>query len=447
MIKARLSPKIATNDNHYFFSMLSDRFIPLNKIWAEKLEQRFGHKFKPIFVLPFWHNKLFEEENYLILNEKLEKLHCKMNRDDIIDLIYPEDLNQQFSESSDVKKLIKQLSKKQGKVYILAFSSVWLKPLNENVIILGPNPEISAKFDAKITHHQIFKELGLPCIKTAVYRDINKLRAKQKTFPFFLSAMYSSGGIESKAIFTNEDLTSFYAQLRPINQSSELIVSDYLNDIVLAPNTSSIVTSDNKATVVCLSDQIMRSNAYLGNIYPSQAAPKYQKMMIKMTEQVGRYLGKQGFRGLFGLDFLITKSGKCYPTDINPRRQGGYYCNVMASPCDIIDLEMRLIFDELLPKISYNDFQCNYVWAHSKLSPYYQNTKITAEFCDSKPDRPFYQIGATHKAIYYPKDYTLLLGNPGFYLTSGRDYNEVKNRLHKEVETVISTSYNLYDGK
>lgn len=447
MIAKKISSEILTDDNHYFFSMLSDRFAPLNDIWAKNLEERFGYKFKPIFVLSFRHNKLFEDENYIVLNEKLELIR-KSSRlaKNIMDLsIYQEDLNQQFSKSPEIKHLIEELIKKQNRVFVLPFTSVWLKPLNENVTILGPDPEISARYDAKTTHHQVFEKLGLPQVKTAIYKNIKELRTKQKTFPFFLSATYSSGGIESKAIFTPNDLESFYDNLRPVNRNNELIASAYIDDIILAPNVNAIVTGPNTTTVICVSDQILRSNAYLGNIYPSKVSKKYLKQIIDATEKVGGYLGSQGFRGLFGLDFLITKSGNCYPTDINPRRQGGYFCNVMASKRDVIDLELGLVLGEKLPAISYDDFQADYFWAHSKLSPYYANTKIMAEFCDGEPTHPFKKIGSTHKAIYYPKNHTLILGNPGFYLATGHDYEKLKNKLYKEVEITISTSYDLYE--
>ncbi|MDR1300356.1 MAG: ATP-grasp domain-containing protein [Candidatus Nomurabacteria bacterium] len=444
MLKSKLSPKITTDENYYFFSMLSDRFAPLNDIWAKKLQERFGHKFKPISLLMFHHNKIFEEENFVVFNNRLEQIYGTLNRTDIIDMRYQEDLNKEFSKSPEMISLIDDLVKKQGKVFILAFSSVWLKPQNENVVILGPNPEISEYFDSKHMHSDLFSRLGLPVIPTTIYKNISELRSKQKEFPFFISALWSNGGFESKIIMTKQDLAVFYSNLRPVNKKSPLIVTKYLDDIVLSPNTNAIVTGPNKAVTIHVTDQIMRSNAYMGNIYPSKASKSHKKQMIEMTEQVGRHMGSKGFRGLFGLDFLITKSGKCYPTDLNPRRQGGYYCNVSASPIDIVELELALAMGEQTPAVDYDDFQVDYCWAHSKLSPYYSNSRLRVEFCDGEPREPFEKIGASHRAIYYPKDHTIIFGNPGFYLTSGNDYDELIDRLHKEIEITISTSYDLY---
>lgn len=446
MIRSKLSPNLETDECYYFFSMLTDRFTPLNERWQRNLEKRFHKPFKPIYVLPFFHNHYFEEENYIVLNEWVEDVWKQTKRSDIFNLIYPEDLNRQFSRSSEIRGLAQKLIDKQGKVFVLSFSSVWFELDNPDIVILGPNPSLAARYDAKIEHYRTFEKLGMETIPTTVYQDIGNLRNNQVEYPFFLSAMYSSGGIESKAIFSLEDLEAYYTHLRPVNKSEPLIAAKYIDDIVLAPNSTGIITNEHTATVVCISDQILRNNQYMGNIYPSQASEDHLQQIHEMTVTVGKHLAGEGFRGLFGLDFLITSSGKCYPVDLNPRRQGGYYCSVMSSPYDLVDLELAIILNEKIPSLSYDNFQVNYCWAHSKLTPYYPNMKIVDEFCEGDPIQPFKDIGSTFKAIYYPKNYTLMVGNPGFYLTSGVSYQTLKMRLYKETEEIISKCYELYEG-
>lgn len=446
MIKSKLSPTLDTDEYYYFFTMLTDRFIPLIDIWQEGLEKRFGKKFKPIYILPFYHNQYFEEENYIVLNEWLEDVHKQKKRTDIMNLIYPEDLNKQFSKSSEIKVLSEKLIKKQGKVFVLSFSNVWFELDNPNMVLLGPDPKVAALYDAKIEHYRTFEKLGMETVPATIYNNIEELRKNYVEYPYFISAMFSSGGIESKAIFTPQDLEVYYSQLREVNKNEPLIATKYIDDVILAPNSSGIVTSEDDVTVVCISDQILRDNRYMGNIYPSQASPEHIERIKEMTTNVGKHLAKQGFRGLFGIDFLITKSGKCYPVDLNPRRQGGYYCIAMSSKIDLINLELAIAFNEPIPKVSFEDFQVDYCWAHSKLTPYYPNMRIIDEFSLGNPTEPFKTIGATFKAIYYPKNNTLMVGNPGFYLTSGNSYEEVKSRLFKETEETISKSYELYEG-
>lgn len=443
----KLEDTIETDGYYYFFTFLSDRFGPLNQRWQQGLEKRFNKPFKPIYVLPFHHNRLFEEENYVVLNEQLAQLQEKEGRFDIINLIYPEDLNKQFSESAFIGTLLQKLIKKQGKVFILPFSSVWLNIDDPNVIILGPDKNVAAKFDDKAEHVRLFERLGINTNSTTIYKDFEELRRNHKEYPFFLSATFSSGGIESQSIYTAEDLEAYYSRLRPINKNHPLIAARLLNNIVLAANTSALVTDNNKTTVVCVSDQILRNNLYMGNIYPSKVTSNHYKLMQEVTEAVGNHLSREGFRGLFGLDFLITEDGQCYPVDLNPRRQGGYFCNAaMATRIDLIDLELRIILGEDLPKFGYKDFQVDYCWAHSKLTPYHHNMRIVKEFQEGDPLEPFTNIGSSYKAIYYPMNHTLLMGNPGFYLATDQSYDRLKHGLEQQTDEIISSSFEHSDS-
>jgi len=444
---AKLSPGITKDGYNYFFSLLTDRFEPLSKIWTTELEKKFNKKFKPIYILPFKHNKLFKEDNYVVLNKRLFSLHKKLGREDIINLIYPEDLNKQFCESPFINSLTRKLLKKQGRVFILSFTNVWLNIKNPNIVLLGPKPKVAERFDDKVEHIKTFKKLNLPVNKVEIYQNFKDLKKKRKDYPFFLSATFSSGGFESKIIYTSEDLKIFYLNLRPINKKGSFIAASLIKDIVLAPNTNAIVIGKDDTKMICVSDQIMRDNRYMGNIYPSKAKTKHLKIMQDATIKIGNYLSGFGFRGIFGCDFLITKQGKCFVTDLNPRRQGGYFCNVfMSKKINIIELEMKLVLEEKIPEFRYEDFQVKYSWAHSKLVPYFNNMKILKEFKTGNPNTPFEKIGSVYKTIYYPKGYILLAGNPGFYLTTENSYQKINKKIIKETEKLISTSYGIYEG-
>ncbi len=438
----KLDPNLETDSNNYFISLLTDRFESLNQRWAAGLEKRFGKKFMPIYVIPSVHNKLFREENYIVINERLYQTQKQLHRKNVVLLSYPEDINRQFSESKFIQKLLQKLIKKQSQVFILSFSNVWLNIENPKVVLLGPDCKVAEKLDDKAEHIRIFKKLGFEINDTEIYENFDELKSGHHNFPLFVSAIFSSGGFESKAIYAPEDLDVFYSSLRPINKNGAFIASRFLENIIMAPNTNAVVSGLNKTTLVCVSDQILRDNHYMGNIYPSQASSKYQKEMEEMTIKVGNYISNLGFRGLFGLDFLITKDGHCYPTDLNPRRQGGYFCNVcMSEKVDLIDLELGIIFNEKLPKFQYKDFQVDYSWAHSKLTPYFNNLKIKKEFEKGSPNAPFQEVGAVYRAQYYPKNYLLVSGNPGFYCRSGRSYRSVKNKLLKDTAEIIRNTF------
>jgi hypothetical protein len=203
-----------------------------------------------------------------------------------------------------------------------------------------------------------------------------------------------------------------------------------------------MVLSENNTLVVCLTDQILRGHQYLGNIYPSNVSAQHRSMILEMTTTVGNYLSMQGFRGLFGLDFLITSAGDCYPLDLNPRRQGSYHCNVMMSKnVDLIDLEQTVIFSEMLPNIKHEQFEAPYCWAHSKIVPHRPNPTLGDGFDTGDPLMPFDKVGTHHAAAWYNQGSVLKGGSVAHYARTGNSRQALLKTLEHEVEELITQLY------
>lgn len=439
VIEAELSDTIDDDESYYFITLLHDRFSPLNNRWAQSLEKRYGKKFKPIYILPSRHNELFKEDNFIVINRKLQKQLRTGKNKNLVSIIYLEDLNKQFSESPFCRQLLNRLIQKQGQVFVLSFSSVWLS-MPPGTVILGPDPVIAERLDSKTAHFEVFRELGFPTVAAQVHADFKSLRENQQRFPCFVSPTFTSGGIESRIVTTQAELEDFYKALRPVNRQQPMVAAELLTDIVGAYNSTALV-DNKKAVVINVSEQILREQKYLGNIYPSGLSANYHQLIIDMTTKLGDYLRDKGFRGLFGCDFLITARGQCIPIDLNPRRQGGYLCIALASETNLIELEFRVVLGESLPKISYDDFQVDYAWGHSKLLPYHTGQKIAEEIRDNDSESLFKRRHGRHRAQYYPKGHVLTEGNPGFYLRAGQTRDDVARQLSKDVEATIQAIF------
>ncbi len=446
IIGYNIEKEIFFDDFEYFFAFLNDRFEYLVELWRKELEKRFNKEFKPIWVLSAKQNSHFKKENYIIINKKLKQLKAGLKNNSIVYLQDYEDLNKEFSESRFVSELMEKLVKKQDRVFIVGFTSSCLNISNPNAIVLGPNPKIATKYDNKIEHIKLFEKLNVPRNRTKIYDSIKKIK-ENEAYPFFISAAYTSGGHESKAIFTGEDLDVFYSSLREINKSNQFLVADLIKDIALSPNVNAIIFDEDKTEIICISDQILRGNQYLGNIYPSKASEGERKTIIETTKIIGKHLAFEGFRGLFGLDFIIDSKGNVCTVDLNPRRQGGYLCNtLMSKRVNIIELELKLALGEELPSFTHEDFQPQFAWAHSKIKPYYKNMRIKENYRWGDYNSPFEQNGSMFKCIFYPENYVLMDGNGGYLIVSGKSYEEVKKRVLKETEVIISTDFELYEG-
>ncbi len=445
IISHKLDSDIAYNNKEYFFTFLSDRFEYMNVLWTKALSKRFDKKFEPISILSCKQNKFFEKRNYIIINKILKLLNKKLNNDNLVYLEDYEDTNLEFSKSGFIKNLIKTLLKKQNTIFILCFTSANLKIKTPGVTILGPDPEITTKFDNKVEHVKLFEKLGLPRNKTRLYKNLDKIKKSEK-YPFFISASYTSGGNESRTIYTETDLDTFYADLRELNKKSIFVVADLITDIINAPNVNAIVTDKDDTRIICISDQILRGNKYLGNVYPSKVSSNQKDEIISVTKKVGNYLSVLGFRGIFGIDFLIDKKGQIFTTDLNPRRQGGYLCNVLMSKPDIVEMELDVALGKKPAVFDHDDFQPKYAWAHSKIKPYQHNTKIKNSFVSGVFSDPFKNLGSMFCCIFYPENHIFVDGNVGYFITTGKTHDEVKDKTIKESEIILSKNLETYEG-
>ena len=73
---------------------------------------------------------------------------------------------------------------------------------------------------------------------------------------------------------------------------------------------------------------------HCGNDFTASAsAPRGLLESIReQTEAIGRWMGGQGYRGMFGLDFVVSDmTGQAYAVDLNPRWQGSTSLQAQSS--------------------------------------------------------------------------------------------------------------------
>ncbi|MBU1004750.1 MAG: ATP-grasp domain-containing protein [Nanoarchaeota archaeon] len=377
VLEAKLDPHTLSDEPSYFFSFLGERFSTLTNIWRERLERRFKKKFEPIWVLQAKQDHSFNIENYVIVNGTLCETQGERYSNSLVCLRDYEDLNREFSESEYIGGLVRQLIEKQGTVFILGFTSSFLRDFGSRVKVLGPNPGLSHHFDNKIEQVRLFNKLDVPCVRASIHQSIDSVLT-ENNFPFFVSAAYATAGGESSYVYSRQDLLDFYFSLKTVNQSMPLVVSELIEEIGFCPNVNAIVTGENSTHIIYITDQILRGKIYLGNVYPSRADDHAVDTIKRTTTKIGNYLSTLGYKGLFGLDFIVDSNNNVYTIDLNPRRQGGYACNVMMSRgIDIVGLELELALNgQISDDFDYEDFQMGGAVAYTKVKPHAKNARI-----------------------------------------------------------------------
>lgn len=428
-----LDNDIYTNKIEYFFSLHGPRFEYMNNAMAASLSARFDKEFRPIRILNAWPGKAYDNGNYIILNKKSYKLIKDLGKP-VVYLPDYEDVNVEFTKNKTIQDIANKLLKKQETVYVYPFTTSFLDLPQDIFTVLGPDSKLAKKYDDKVSQINLFKELDLPRNNARIFKDEAALLENElDIIPCYLSAAYTSGGNESGLIYDTEMLHEFLARLRPVNKRSHFLVADIFDDLVLAPNVNALITAQGKTHILVIADQILQGNCYLGNLYPSIAELRHLKQIYDTTEIIGKHLASEGYKGLFGCDFLINSKGDLVVVDLNPRHQGGYACNGLALKQKNISLtdielatyqgeEVTLSQDEL-------DKELDFAWSHSKLVPAEKGQIIHNEYLLNDIEEPFKRIGSSFAAEFYKQGSVFIEGYIGYQVQTAKVRSELEPKM------------------
>ncbi len=421
------------NDPHTYFylSLMNDRLDSANERWSAALERRFGRRFRPIYLRNNAPNEIFARgHDYIVINRQPLP-------DGQVRLLSHDDENEIASREPFINELIGRLADKQGKVFVLALTSSSLDFPDARVSILGPDPAHMRPYESKPNHLRLFRELGILGHEVAFYENYDHLVRAHANYPGFVSASFSSSGAESTALHGPEDTLRFGKCLRSKNLDAEFVVSELIPDIVHSPTITAMVAGDGDIRIIAILDQILDGNSYRGNIYPGSTSHPVQGEMRRMTHLVGAHMSKAGFRGLFGMDFMLDSRGRLLPIDLNPRRQGSYIPIVlMSQKIDLVEQECRIIFGEPLESFSEADIAGDFAWGMARLPLLVSEAKAGVSLLIapvvSSPPKVFENIGSHHFAIYYPSGSRVFGSGAGGYFVSAHSREIVDAALETE---------------
>jgi hypothetical protein len=195
-----------------------------------------------------------------------------------------------------------------------------------NLRILAVPLALKRTLDSKIALRQALPGLGIEplphvvCGLTAV-----SFRAMEQRYasPFVVQLATGSAGSGTFFVFSESELQSLQGE----HGEQEVTVSPYVHG--LAPNINAVVLDDRvllshpSIQVVGVPQCTGWPSRYCGNDFG--AAQRLSRSVIEsiygQTRKIGAWIGGQGFRGLWGIDFVVHRS-RVYPLEVNPRFQG-----------------------------------------------------------------------------------------------------------------------------
>jgi hypothetical protein len=304
----------------YFLYIGELKNYGLNGFLKQALTRYYNRKFKFIAIVP----DVLEQYNYdnlIVINPLIESPNsephktCRVNAKDFMTAV---------SQNQKIRSLIRQILRRQPNLYLYMYESLAEMTLDEipGVSILGPDKQIAQRTNNKTVQLTQLKGL-VPTVEFKICKGYNKLIQTTDTLweewsdGIFVTKEYSAAGINSMVTSCKKDIEDKF-----LNQDVTYIISKFIPH-TLDPTVLAVVANEQDVFIAGVADQrIENGNMFTGSTYPTQASPEHAKQLKAYTRTVGTWLARQGYRGIFGCDYIITHSGEILFLEINARKQG-----------------------------------------------------------------------------------------------------------------------------
>ncbi|MBD3426441.1 MAG: ATP-grasp domain-containing protein [Candidatus Omnitrophica bacterium] len=244
-----------------------------------------------------------------------------------------EDLNDSLKGDLG-RRIRRRLVTQGGKVNLICYRSVRRLEngkgrYRNNPRLLAVAQRIKKRFDNKALLHRSLPGLSLPQIPGIVDRisraDFKRLR-EDLELPFVIQFPYGSSGHYTFLIKRPKDLKSLVEH----HPEATALIRKYIDGFSLNVNAV-VLSSGNGPRVMCSAPSVQMTGipecsnspaSFCGNDYSAarDLDPALVRQVKSYMETIGRWMASSGFRGLFGMDFVV-KDGTAYPVEINPRFQ------------------------------------------------------------------------------------------------------------------------------
>lgn len=229
----------------------------------------------------------------------------------------------QVSENSQVQDLIDSILAVQGELLVNVFETSPHLDLGKErpIRIIGPEAELAHTLNNKLLQYRMAGELGIPVPPGGTFETMAEALAfAQEVFSsgrrVFASAAYSAGG--SNSIIAD---AKTLIEERFSGQTDGLLVTQFMEHHH-DPTVLGIVANENDVYIASVADQDVVGTRFTGSSFPTVLESETVNTLKEYTRTIGRAMGRMGYRGAFGCDFIVTTAGQVLFIEINARKQG-----------------------------------------------------------------------------------------------------------------------------
>lgn len=232
---------------------------------------------------------------------------------------------------------------------LLSENAAFAKKCNEeNLVFIGPSPEIIASMGSKIEARKTMKEAGVPIIEgintSLESEDEAVLAAKQIGYPLMLKASAGGGGIGMQLVHSEEELLKAFAGNKKRAESFFGDGAMFLEKYIDEPHHIEVqILADSHGNVVPLWERecsIQRRNQKVVEEAPSPFIN--EETRSKMLEAAVKAAQHIGYSNAGTIEFLVDKEQNFYFLEMNTRLQVEHPVTEEITGLDLVEEQLKV---------------------------------------------------------------------------------------------------------
>jgi phosphoribosylaminoimidazole carboxylase (NCAIR synthetase) len=294
------------------------------------------------------------EQDILILREHPDPYFLDKLKDwgfDIPSILVPESVDPYTPISelvlNDTKLQLKlaDIASNQNDVYFVPYAVTKLEEQIAEICglqLLASPSEINATVNDKIFNRKISEELSLEVCKGRVCNSIQEIGQVYEQLvnsaPFFEKVIIKEPyGASGKGLYIIENelklspLLARLARMSKNNTNAQWLVEGWYRTQADL-NIQIYISPSGETRVFSMKKQILKDTVYIGSQMPAELSQDVMDSYVELGMRIGVYLYEIGYRGIAGIDSIITEDGTIIPIiEINGRFTLSTYISFLGS--------------------------------------------------------------------------------------------------------------------
>ena len=317
-------PPVCQPDRYYFFYIGELKAQPLCRYLEQVLARRSGRPVVCISIIPDIMGS-YGQENVIALSPFLAR-HQATYGSRVSFRTPLRQFCETVSSHQAILGLVGQILAHQKELFIYMFESVPEMTLDQlpGVTLLGPDKELANRLNNKAFQFKLLHN-HVPVVDYRICATFDEMVATcarlRSSWPegIFVSKPYSAAGMASAVTCCEEEIISKFGQDR---DDSTFLITRYIPH-VHDPTVLGVVGNGEQVYIAGVADQCIEGgNRFIGSTWPSCLPGAICCRLCEHTRSIGRIIGRLGYRGIFGCDYVLDEQDQVFFIEINARKQG-----------------------------------------------------------------------------------------------------------------------------